>query len=95
MFYGESMFTRSTDASKIALAYLVRHLTAQGVALIDCQQQTRHLASLGPPDRAFEVPATRARRRAAVAGLDARLAGQRRHAASARPQGTSRNPLKR
>ena len=47
MFYGESMFTRSTDASKIALAYLVRHLTAQGVALIDCQQQTRHLASLG------------------------------------------------
>ena len=47
MFYGESMFTRSTDASKIALAYLVRHLTAQGVALIDCQQQTHHLASLG------------------------------------------------
>ncbi|MNS36890.1 Leucyl/phenylalanyl-tRNA--protein transferase [compost metagenome] len=47
MFFGESMFTRSPNASKIALAYLVRYLAAQGVERIDCQQQTQHLASLG------------------------------------------------
>lgn len=47
MFYGESMFARVTDASKIALAYLVHFLQAQGVLMIDCQQETAHLASLG------------------------------------------------
>ncbi len=47
MFFGESMFTRVPNASKIALAYLVRYLAAHGVERIDCQQQTRHLASLG------------------------------------------------
>ena len=47
MFYGESMFARVTDASKIALAYLVHFLRENGVALIDCQQETSHLASLG------------------------------------------------
>jgi len=47
MFYGESMFTRVSDASKIALAYLVHFLRQHGVAMIDCQQQTHHLASLG------------------------------------------------
>jgi leucyl/phenylalanyl-tRNA--protein transferase len=47
MFYGESMFARVSDASKIALAYLVTFLKANGVAMIDCQQQTGHLASLG------------------------------------------------
>ncbi|MFF7396456.1 leucyl/phenylalanyl-tRNA--protein transferase [Achromobacter sp. NPDC008082] len=47
MFFGESMFTRVPNASKIALAYLVRYLATQGVERIDCQQQTRHLASLG------------------------------------------------
>lgn len=47
MFYGESMFARERDASKIALAYLVRFLRAQGVEMIDCQQDTAHLASLG------------------------------------------------
>ncbi len=47
MFYGESMFTRVTDASKIALAYLVQFLKSHGVLMIDCQQQTAHLASLG------------------------------------------------
>lgn len=47
MFYGESMFMRRTDASKIALAALVAMCRAHGIALIDCQQQTRHLASLG------------------------------------------------
>jgi leucyl/phenylalanyl-tRNA--protein transferase len=47
MFYGESMFARTTDASKTALAYLVEFLRAQEVELIDCQQETNHLASLG------------------------------------------------
>jgi leucyl/phenylalanyl-tRNA--protein transferase len=47
MFYGESMFARVTDASKIALTYLVTFLKANGVTMIDCQQQTAHLSSLG------------------------------------------------
>jgi leucyl/phenylalanyl-tRNA--protein transferase len=47
MFYGESMFARVTDGSKIALSFLVALLRSQGVALIDCQQETSHLASLG------------------------------------------------
>lgn len=47
MFYGESMFTRVADASKIALAYLVHFLQKNGVQMIDCQQETSHLASLG------------------------------------------------
>ena len=50
--FGESMFTYATDASKIALAALVALCRHQGVELIDCQQNTRHLASLG----AREIP---------------------------------------
>jgi leucyl/phenylalanyl-tRNA--protein transferase len=41
------MFTRVTDASKTALAALVALLRREGVRLIDCQQRTSHLASLG------------------------------------------------
>ena len=47
MFYGESMFARRTDASKLALAALVAGCARAGMPLIDCQQQTAHLASLG------------------------------------------------
>ena len=47
MFYGESMFARVSDASKVALAYLVSFLRGHGVRMIDCQQETGHLASLG------------------------------------------------
>ena len=47
MCFGESMFSRRTDASKIALAALVAACRARGVPLIDCQQNTGHLASLG------------------------------------------------
>lgn len=47
MFFGESMFSHASDASKIALAYLVAYLRQHGVDYIDCQQQTGHLASLG------------------------------------------------
>jgi len=46
-FFGESMFSRASDASKLALAHLVGFLLAHGVQHIDCQQQTRHLHSLG------------------------------------------------
>ncbi|MGB6007439.1 leucyl/phenylalanyl-tRNA--protein transferase [Castellaniella sp.] len=46
-FFGESMFSLAADASKVALAYLVRYLQAQEVPWIDCQQATPHLASLG------------------------------------------------
>jgi leucyl/phenylalanyl-tRNA--protein transferase len=47
MFYGESMFSRATDASKVALAALVAELRARAFPLIDCQMNTHHLASLG------------------------------------------------
>jgi leucyl/phenylalanyl-tRNA---protein transferase len=47
MFYGESMFARRRDASKIAFAHLVQQLLAQGFGMIDCQMKTEHLASLG------------------------------------------------
>jgi leucyl/phenylalanyl-tRNA---protein transferase len=47
MFYGESMFSRRTDGSKIALAYLTAQLRDWHFPLVDCQMQTSHLASLG------------------------------------------------
>jgi len=47
VFFGESMFSRATDASKVALVALVERLKAEGCDLIDCQQATAHLASLG------------------------------------------------
>jgi len=47
VFFGESMFTREADASKVALAYLIAHLKRLDVPLVDCQQETSHLASLG------------------------------------------------
>lgn len=47
MFYGESMFARRADASKVAFAFLVRQLARWGFELVDCQMSTAHLASLG------------------------------------------------
>jgi leucyl/phenylalanyl-tRNA--protein transferase len=47
VFYGESMFSRMTDASKVALATACRWLAAWGNALFDCQVESEHLASLG------------------------------------------------
>jgi leucyl/phenylalanyl-tRNA---protein transferase len=47
MVYGESMFARRTDASKIALAALVSWCRGENIDMIDCQQATSHLASLG------------------------------------------------
>jgi leucyl/phenylalanyl-tRNA--protein transferase len=46
-FFGESMFSRRTDASKVALAWLVARLKAGNFMLLDCQFMTEHLASLG------------------------------------------------
>lgn len=46
-FFGESMVSRATDASKVALAWLVARLRVGGFTLLDCQFQTAHLASLG------------------------------------------------
>ena len=47
MFYGESMFSHRSDASKVAFAYLVSYLVANQFGMIDCQMHTDHLASLG------------------------------------------------
>jgi leucyl/phenylalanyl-tRNA--protein transferase len=52
VFFGESMFTHAPDASKVALVKLAERLVAEGFRVIDCQQATTHLASLG----AREIP---------------------------------------
>ena len=55
VFCGESMFSRASDASKVALAWLVAALRRGGAELLDCQFTTPHLASLG----AVEIPQAR------------------------------------
>lgn len=65
-FFGESMFSRMRDASKVALAHLVARLRVGGFTLLDCQFITDHLASLG----AIEIP-----RDDYVALLDGALTG--------------------
>jgi leucyl/phenylalanyl-tRNA--protein transferase len=65
-FFGESMFSRAPDASKVALAWLVARLRAGNFTLLDCQFMTEHLASLG----AVSVP-----RETYVALLSAALGG--------------------
>jgi leucyl/phenylalanyl-tRNA--protein transferase len=52
VFFGESMFSRVSNSSKIALVYLCLQLRSWGFKMIDCQVYTRHLASLG----AEEIP---------------------------------------
>ena len=47
MVFGESMFSRRSDASKIALAGLMALCRRHGITLVDCQQNTAHLASMG------------------------------------------------
>ncbi|MDO8419344.1 MAG: leucyl/phenylalanyl-tRNA--protein transferase [Rubrivivax sp.] len=54
MVFGESMFSHRTDASKIALAALVAACRARRIPLIDCQQKTGHLASLGAREMSRE-----------------------------------------
>ncbi len=59
VFFGESMFTTVADASKVAFVTLVRAMTAWGIKLIDCQQETAHLARFGavpwPREKFIEV----------------------------------------
>tara|TARA_B100000686_G_scaffold336783_1_gene407074 strand:- start:203 stop:904 length:702 start_codon:yes stop_codon:yes gene_type:complete len=47
VFFGESMFSKEDNASKIALVYLIRHIAYWGFKLIDCQVSSKHLFSLG------------------------------------------------
>jgi leucyl/phenylalanyl-tRNA---protein transferase len=47
MFYGESMFSHRSDASKTAFAHLIAHLNRESFGMIDCQMRTEHLVSLG------------------------------------------------
>ena len=65
-FFGESMVSRATDASKVALAWLVARLRVGGFTLLDCQFQTEHLRTLG----AVEID-----RADYLAALSAALAG--------------------
>jgi len=65
-FFGESMFSRMTDASKVPLATLVAHLGMVGFTLFDTQFLTEHLASLG----AIEIPRAEYRRRLSEALAD-------------------------
>jgi len=63
IFFGESMFARVPDASKVAFVTLVRHLQRWQFRMIDCQMPTAHLASLGAreiPRRDFLVEVNRA-----------------------------------
>jgi leucyl/phenylalanyl-tRNA--protein transferase len=71
-FFGESMFSRRTDASKVALVHLVARLVAGGFELLDTQFLTEHLSRFG----AEEIPRREYRKRLAHAlRLDARFQG--------------------
>ena len=79
-FFGESMFSRMTDASKVALAWLVARLKVGNFTLLDCQFMTNHLASLG----AVSVP-----RETYVALLSVALGGAAGSVVSGVPAGAS------
>jgi leucyl/phenylalanyl-tRNA--protein transferase len=71
-FFGESMFHRATDASKVALCALVERLRARGYTLLDVQWATSHLEAFG----AIEIPRRRyLRLLASAVALDRRFAG--------------------
>ncbi len=76
-FFGESMFSRATDASKVALAWLVARLKVGNFTLLDCQFMTEHLASLGAVaiPRETYVALLSAALGAGVAGASAGLGG--------------------
>ncbi|MES2938097.1 MAG: leucyl/phenylalanyl-tRNA--protein transferase [Pseudomonadota bacterium] len=67
--FGESMFAHQPDASKIALAALVAFCRREDVRMIDCQQNTRHLASLGAREIARAVFVQQVARAAAQGAL--------------------------
>lgn len=84
MFFGESMFTRRTDASKIAMARLAAQLDRWQFPLVDCQLETEHLLSLGAermPRRVFVAEVDRLVREPGSGWvLDDDLAGNPEHA---------------
>jgi len=82
-FFGESMFSRATDASKVALAWLVARLKRGGYTLLDCQFMTPHLDSLG----AVEIP--REDYSVLLAAAVAGVAGGSGTAGGAVPEGAS------
>src|SRR3954467_3297950 len=82
-FFGESMFSRVRDASKVALAWLVARLRTGNFTLLDCQFMTEHLASLG---------AVSITRESYVALLSAALGGGDAAAAGALVEGLGRTP---
>jgi leucyl/phenylalanyl-tRNA--protein transferase len=70
-FFGESMFARAPDASKLAFACAVRWLAARGIDLIDCQVRTEHLVRFGArevPRREFLAELAPALQRPTLAG---------------------------
>lgn len=85
-FFGESMVSRATNASKVAIAALVARLRVGGFALLDCQFMTEHLASLG----AIEIP-----RDDYLASLGAALSGLTGSAAAGAGAGVSPSDLAR
>src|SRR5438270_12580703 len=82
-FFGESMFSRRRDASKVALAWLVARMKVGNFSLLDCQFMTEHLASLG----AVSVP-----RETYVALLSAALGGGAAVATGALVEALGRGP---
>jgi leucyl/phenylalanyl-tRNA--protein transferase len=84
MFFGESMFTRRTDASKIGMTRLAAQLERWQFPMIDCQMETDHLISLGAERisrRQFVADVDRLTKEASPYwGLDDDLAGNREHA---------------
>jgi leucyl/phenylalanyl-tRNA--protein transferase len=78
-FFGESMFSRQSDASKVALVHLARYLESADFGVIDCQMTTPHLLALG----ATEVPRDAFCRQLAMLTDDAPTPGRWPHDASA------------
>jgi leucyl/phenylalanyl-tRNA---protein transferase len=84
MFFGESMFSRRTDASKIAMTRLAAQLDRWRFPLIDCQLETEHLLSLGAEHMSRHAFVAEVKRLTALDGpkweIDADLAGSAGHA---------------
>src|SRR6185436_15395739 len=84
MFFGESMFTRRTDASKIAMAKLAAQLERWDFPLVDCQLETDHLVSLGAEHMSRRAFVAEVDRLTKLAGpkwdIDHDLAGSPSHA---------------
>ena len=86
-FFGESMFSRRTDASKVALAYLTRRLQDGGFTLFDTQFVTPHLVSLGAEEIARTAYHERLREALRGSALFDALAPEPEPEAVARPRG--------